>query len=254
MLWSALTVGLAGCGAVFPRYTAATRPPPPGLITGGRLSQPPMTVRVVRAAEAEAPPSKPSGEAWDGDGPPDLYVVLYRNDQELYRSPVATDATHPTFSDPGVAMYVSSSAAFRVELWDEDGPFDDLVGRQEFVGVPASALQGGQSLLRMEHGATVRLEASAPSPLLGLGVTYEVHGSHLRLLDVVADGPAGRAGLRLGDRITAVDGRAVSDLGEEGSRRALDRATARELDLEVERADGRRETMHVPVDAVYPAR
>lgn len=224
------------------------------MTTGGQLSQPPEGVRVVRAAEAEAPPSKPSGEAWDGDGPPDLYVVLYRNDQELYRSEVMSDSAHPTFTGPGVALYAPPDASFRVELWDEDGPFDDLVGRQEFQGIPASARQGGQWLLRMEHGATVRLEASAPAPMLGLGVTYEVHGGYLQLLEVVSDGPAGRAGLRVGDRITAVDRRSVSDLEEQGSRRALDRGTARELDLTVEHADGRTETVHLPVDAVYPAR
>lgn len=245
---------MTGCGAVFPRYTTATRAPPQGFLDANRLAAPPESVRRVAFVSATLPPQRTDGRAWDDDGPPDLYVRLYRNDVEVYRTPVARDQARALWSDASVTLYLPGSAQMRVELWDDDGAFSDPVGRAEFRGVPPGASDGGDHLLRLEGGAELTLRVEAPAPRLGMGVTYEVHAGHLRVLEVDAVSPANAAGLRPDDRITAVDRRSVESLGEIGARQAMDRAALRAVTLTVRRADAAPIDLDVRVDAVYPAR
>lgn len=252
---AALTLGLlAGCGAVFPRYTAATRPPPAGFVDANRLAPPPDSVRRITFVTATLPPQRSDGRAWDDDGPPDLYAVLFRNDVEVYRTPVARDDTRAVWSDASVTIYIPSSARVRLELWDDDGAFRDPVGRTEFSGVPLGAAEGGDHPMRLEGGAQLTIRVEPPAPQMGMGVSYEVHQDFLRVLEVEAVSPANTAGLRADDRIVAVDGQRVADLGEIGSRQAMDRGALRPVALTVRRGDAAPMELNVRVDAVYPAR
>lgn len=243
---------LPACGAVFPRYTTRTRPPPEGLIGAGTLSPPPESVQRVAIVEAEVPVRRGDGSDWDTDGPPDVYAVLFRNGVEVMRTPVAANTLRPTWTF-AETLYLTPDTPLRVELWDEDGVLDDIVGRHEMTGMPESARNGGTWLVRMERGASLRLTANPPPPLLGAGISYELHSEYVHVLDVVTNGPAGRAGIRADDQITAINGRAVATLGEAGTRQALDRAAYQDLDLTVVRD---RQTLSVRLtnDAVYPAR
>lgn len=252
---AALSLGLlSGCGAVFPRYTTATRPPPPGFLDANRLSPPPESVRRITFLSATLPPQRADGRGWDDDGAPDMYVVLYRNGVEIFRSHVAQDQTRAVWRDAAETVYVPPSARMRVEVWDDDGAFRDPVGQAEFSGVPLGAQGGGEHLIRLEGGAQLVIRVEPPPPRLGLGVTYEVHADHLRVVEVEAVSPASTAGLRAGDRIIAIDGQRVDALGEPGARQAMDRGALRELALRVVRGDSAPEEMIVRVDAVYPAR
>ncbi|MBO9362756.1 MAG: PDZ domain-containing protein [Thermoflexus sp.] len=58
-------------------------------------------------------------------------------------------------------------------------------------------------------GRGPRAPTSAETPRLGVVVTHEADGA--RVLQVIPNSPAEEAGLRPGDRITAVDGEAVND-------------------------------------------
>lgn len=252
---AALSLGLlSGCGAVFPRYTTATRPPPAGFLDANRLAAAPESVRRVTFVTASLPPQRSDGREWDDDGPPDLYAVLYRNDVEIYRTPVATDQSRAVWRDAAATIYIPSSARIRLELWDDDGAFRDPVGRTEFSGIPVGAAEGGDHLIRLEGGAQLTIRVEAPAPMLGMGVTYEVHADHLRVLEVEAVSPANTAGLRADDRITAIDGQRVDALGEIGARQAMDRGALRALALTVVRGDAAPQEINVRVDAVYPAR
>lgn len=245
---------LSGCGAVFPRYTTATRRPPEGFVDANRLAAPPESVRRVTFVSATLPPQRADGRAWDDDGPPDMYVVLYRNDVEVYRSPVATDQSRAAWSDASVTIYLPPSARLRLEVWDDDGAFRDPIGQTEFSGIPLGAGDGSDHLIRLEGGAQLTVRVDAPAAMLGMGVTYEVHEAYLRVLEVQAVSPANTAGLRPDDRITAIDGQSVEALEEIGARQAMDRGSLREMVLTVVRGGGAPQEINVRVDAVYPAR
>ena len=48
---------------------------------------------------------------------------------------------------------------------------------------------------------------------VGLGVELRTHSDHLEIVNVIAEGSAGMGGIVSGDRVTAVDGRQVLELG-----------------------------------------
>lgn len=246
-------VALSGCGALFPRYTTATRRPPLGFVEANRLTPPPESVRRISFISASLRPQRNDGRAWDDDGAPDLSVRLLRNGVEVYRSPTARDTLRARWTDATITLYLPATAQMRVELWDDDGAFSDPAGSAEFRGIPLGAADGGEHLLRLQGGAELTMRVDAPPPLLGMGVSYEVHGGHLRVLEVEAVSPANSAGLRAGDHITAIDGASVGRLGEIGARQAMDRASHRGVTLSVERDGAALPPLHIEVDAVYPA-
>lgn len=250
----ALAWSLAGCGAVFPRYTTATRSVPAELIQERTLTPPPDDVRAVSVLSAELPPSRTDGQPWDADGEPDLYAVILRDGVEVYRTPVVRDSRRPEWRTAEVTLRVRPDSVLRFELWDEDGVVDQPVGAEQVTGVPSSALDGGNWVVRFQRNAFLRLAARPPEPRFGMGVTFEVHEAYLRVLAVEPGGPGASAGLRVGDRIVALDGRRVQDLGEVGSRQAMDRASVRPVALAVERDGSPPAAITVSPGAVYPAR
>ena len=133
-------------------------------------------------------------------------------------------------------------------------PLYDLVAETHFTGVPTGALDGSNILLRLEGPATVSIRSTAPAPMLGMGVEYEVHESYLRVLSVEPASPGAAAGLQVGDRVISIDRQTVESLGEIGARQAMDRASVREVQLTVQREGRPMFVVDVRLDAVYPAR
>lgn len=250
----ASTPCLVGCGAVFPRYTTATRAVPADMIQQRSVTPPPEDVRTVSVLSAELPPSRTDGQAWDSDGEPDLYAVILRDGAEVYRTPVVQNSTHPEWRAAEVTLRVRPDSVLRFELWDEDGMVDQPVGAEEVTGVPSSALDGGNWIVRFQRNAFLRLSARPPEARYGMGVTFEVHEDYLRVLAVEPGAPGAAAGLREGDRIVALDGRRVQDLGEIQSHQAMDRASVRPVVLRVEREGSSPSTITVSPGAVYSAR
>lgn len=246
--------GLGACSAVFPRYTTAMHRPPPGMVEDRLVSPPPENVWQIRVLEADLPPSRIDGRGWDSDGAPDLFVVIRRNGEEVYRTPVLSNTLRPQWSNAAVTLTVNPNDALRVELLDDDGPVNDHLGLADFHGVPAEARDGGNWLVQLDNRTTLRLAASAPPPMLGMGVTYEVHDDFLQVLEVVPGSPAAAQGVVVGDRINAIDGHTVASLGEVGSRQAMDRGSLRGVDLTVTHAGRAAEPVHIESGAVYPAR
>ncbi|MFO0646260.1 MAG: PDZ domain-containing protein [Polyangiales bacterium] len=253
MLLSGALLSMA-CGTIFPRYQAATRPPPQGMVESGTLRAPPENLRRLEVVSAELPPSRRDGRTWDDDGDPDLYVVIYRDGQEIYRTPVMRDSLRPRWTNAGFTARLDAHARFRIELRDDDPPLDELVAETHFMGVPTGAIDGSNIQLSLEGPASLMIRSTAPAPLLGMGVEYEVHESYLRVLAVEGASPAAAAGLQVGDRIVAIDRQTVESLGEVGARQAMDRGSVREVQLTVEREGRPMFVVDVRLDAVYPAR
>ncbi len=252
-----LPVVVAACGTIFPRYTTAMRAPPAGMLETAALRPPPEGMRTVSFLSAELPPSRPDGRTWDDDGPPDLYAVLFRNDEEVYRTPVVRDSLRPSWEGATVTLRFGTHERYRIELRDDDGALDSLdqlVAQTQFMGAPTGAIEGSNTVLRLENGVVVTLRSDAPTPMLGMGVTYEVHEEYLQVLAVEPSSSGAAAGLQVGDRIVSVDGRTVESLGEVGARQSMDRAALRDVSLTVQRAGRPMFVVDVRLDAVYPAR
>jgi hypothetical protein len=224
------------------------------MLEGNALTPPPSNVRRLTFVGAELPPSRPDGHQWDEDGPPDLFVVLYRNGEELYRTPVVRDSPRPEWSNAAMSVFLDPQQRFRVELRDDDGSLSELVSDIEFTGIPAGASEGGNVTLRMDGGSVVRLRSTNPPPMLGLGLTYEIHETYARVLAIEEASPARRAGVQHNDKIVSVDGRTVQQMGEVGTRQALDRGSLRDVSLTLQRENRPMFVVDVRLDALYPAR
>lgn len=245
---------LASCGTIFPRYHTPTRSPPPGMTESGGLMAPPADMRQLTFVSADLPPSRSDQRTWDEDGDPDLYCVLRRNGEEIYRTPVARDTLRPTWTNASVTLRLDPHARLRFELRDDDEAVSELVSDIEFTGVPDGAAEGGNVVMQLTRGVSLTLRAGPPSPLVGMGVEYEIHEDYVRVLALDAVCPARTAGIRVGDHVTAIDGRPVADLGEIGVRQAMDRSTLRDVALTVEREGRPAIVVDVHVNAVYLAR
>lgn len=249
----ALACALPACGTIFPRYHTATRPAPAGMLESGGLESAPTDMRELTFVSADLPPSRTDGSRWDGSDDPDLYVLLTRDGEEIYRTPVVENTLHPVWNNASVTLRFAPHARYRVEVRDDDGAVSEYVAGQDFVGEPEGAA-GGNVLFQLPRGVVLRVRASAPTPTLGMGVEYEIHETFVHVLALDEVCPARTAGLRVDDHITAVDGRSVGDLGEIGARQAMDRAAIRDVSLRVERTGRPPFVVDVRLNAVYRAR
>lgn len=248
----ALAPAVSGCGALFPRYTTVSRPAPEGLLTSGALSPAPDFAQRITVLRAEIPRTTRDGRNWDDDGPPDVYVVVLRNGEEVLRTPVVQNSLRPEFpaERSRVDLRVRENDTLRFELRDQDPVFQDFIAAGEVRGVPPDARNGGNWSVRLEGGTVLELSATPPAPHIGMGVTYEYHSEYLAVLAVEEAGPAYSAGLRVGDQITVIAGRPVSAYSESEARVALDRSVNQDVSLVATRNGGPLEVV-VRRDAVY---
>lgn len=80
---------------------------------------------------------------------------------------------------------------------------------------------------------------------VGLGVELKTNSDHLRIVNVIANGPAGTAGLSANDRIIAVDGQTVEQLGGDTAADALRGVEGSFVNLIVQAPDGKQQHMRL---------
>ena len=78
---------------------------------------------------------------------------------------------------------------------------------------------------------------------VGLGVELNTRADHLDIVNVIANGPAGRAGIIGGDKIIRVDGKTVEELGAEAAADALRGKAGSSVELTV--VDLKGQTRHL---------
>jgi S1-C subfamily serine protease len=154
----------------------------------------------------------------------------YRIDDALFTSPPRTDHSGAGLFNPRGELVGIGSLVVNNALGKE-GPM--LAGNM-FVPI---------DLLRPILGELRAKGASAASQRAWLGINGIDQGGQVRVMRVSEDSPAEAAGVRAGDRITAIDGTPVDSLDALWTR-LWSGAAERDVTLDIERGDAR-QTLNV---------
>jgi PDZ domain/C2 domain len=233
-----LLLSVCLCGAcAFPRRTTLMHPAPQST----QPLDPPDNLWSIRFVDAQLPERKGGGLAWDNDGTgPDPFVRLYINGRKIWESPVQHDTRHPQWNVTLPRnIEVPREAAFRIELWDEDTASDDPAGVLVRSGLPDTALPGALAHLSLDNEGIVTVVVSDPHAYRGLGIEYEQHSDALVVLAVERYSPAARAGIKVGERIVAIDASRVDTLSGARAESELSLSADRGGTLKVANAKGK---------------
>ncbi|MEO0324171.1 MAG: PDZ domain-containing protein [Myxococcota bacterium] len=193
------------------------------------LQQPNDVYRVVFRG-ATIPPRTRDGVAWDDDGsPPDVVARLYRGQELLLEVPATNESLEATFPEaPSANLRLPRNEELRLELWDEDGISERPIGIWRGQGLPRSALPGADARVMLEGRAQLMFRIVQPEMHRGTGIPeFEVRKDALVVREVLAFSPAGRAGVRPGDRIVAIGDDLVATVGGNRAASLLSRAGTR---------------------------
>lgn len=193
------------------------------------------------AVSATVPAQNRGATQWDDNGGlPDPVLRVYRDDALVWESRTIDDTLHPEWNEAAPRnIRFPSSARIRIEVWDNDELGGDPVGIWRGIGLPPNARSGVEARILLEGESYVTIRIDPPQPHRGVGVRlFEVHGDDLEIIEVEPFSPAGRADLVPGDRILAIGGQTIGQLGGQRASGALSMAAEREQPLRVRNAQG----------------
>lgn len=198
------------------------------------------------AVSATLPAQNRGATQWDDNGGlPDPVLRVYRDDQLVWESRVVNDSLQAEWNELAPRnIRFPASARIRIEVWDDDELGGDPVGIWRGIGLPPNARPGVDARILLEGESYVTVRVDPPQPHRGVGIRlFEVHGSDLQIVEVEPFSPAARADLAAGDRIVAIGGQTVSQLGSQRASGALSMAAERQEALRVLNAQGTERTV-----------
>ena len=216
----------------------------------------PEYVYDFRLVAANIQPLQRSGHEWDeGNGAPDPFLRVYRNDELLWESRPVQNETNPEFNQRAPTnLRLPSNANIRLELWDADAAGEDPIGVWSGRGLPPTALPGANARVLLEGRSWLTISVDDPRAFRGLGLTrYEQRSDRLEVLEVEANSPAGRAGLVEGDEIVAIDSRRIQDLPPGRAASEISLSGSRQARLTIRR-DGVEEILELDGGFTWPSR
>ena len=243
LVCAAIAVLTVLCACAYPRRSTS--------LTAARgdvqVLDAPSHVWRMRIGSATIPPRRRGGMDWDPNGGlPDAFVRVYRGQELVFETPVREDALDPSFDVIlPKNVHLPPSQELRIELWDrDDGPTNDPIGQWRGQGLPPNALPDADARITMEGGAALSFRVLSPQPHRGVGIAeYEVRGSALKVLSVIDNSPASRAGIAPGDEIVAIGDRPIDDMDDAQAASALSMAADRQTTLRVLKAEGGEQTV-----------
>ncbi|MBN8611491.1 MAG: PDZ domain-containing protein [Deltaproteobacteria bacterium] len=239
-----LAASLASCA--YPRRTTSLSPVrTASAMTTGPGGTPGDVFRFT-AVSATLNAQNRGATQWDDNGGlPDPVLRVYRDDALVWESGTVNDSLHPEWNEAAPRnIRFPSSARIRIEVWDDDELGGDPVGIWRGIGLPPNARSGVDARILLEGESYVTVRVDPPQPHRGVGVRlFEVHGSDLQIVEVEPFSPAARADLVPGDRILAIGGQTVSQLGSQRAAGALSMAAERQEALRVANAQGAERTV-----------
>ncbi|MEM9067048.1 MAG: PDZ domain-containing protein [Myxococcota bacterium] len=253
MRWMVLVLCIGVLGCAYPRRSTSLSPVPPTT----NVQAPPDLLR-LRFTSAVIPPRQRGDSSWDDDGtPPDVFVRVYRNDEQMYESPIAEDTLAPAWEDAVTEnLRIGGTDRVRIELWDSESiRLSEPIGIWRGRGLPSTALPGADARVMLEGRAELQFRVVPPEAHRGTGILeYEVRSSALYVTEVVPLSPAGRAGITEGTQILAIDGETIDALGEASAAGKISMASSRSSSVTVLRPDGRREDVQMDTGYVWIVR
>ena len=242
--------GLA-CSAVYPEMSTALKSAP----QGRQLEPPPGPELLwIRIQSAEIPKKTRDGRQWDavGGNAPDPFVILFADDEELFRTPVQSNTIKPTWPDQVPKNYrIPKKAKVRLELWDANPISNHPICIAKVRNIHREAGMGGTDL-RCESGARVSFLVEPAHAMLGVGLFYELRNPDVYVSRVIAQSPAARAGIQAGDQILAIAGKDVAKM-EKGEPQSLINSKAQVgVKLRIRHKDGQEREVELQEGPVYP--
>jgi hypothetical protein len=232
-VWAMVLGSAAGC--VYPRHATPLLSVMHSPID--RATQPEDLWRLT-VVSADIPAQKRSGLSWDEDnGKPDPYVVLRIQGNERWHSSAVSDSLEPQFDQPPKNLKFARGAKLRFELWDSDGMSSDPIGLYEGRVFSESVL-GSDTTIKLDSGANLTVRLDPPEPKQGAGLAeYELRPRAVVVRLVTPNSPAARARLQPGDKIVAIDGKALDKLTAPEVESALSLASQHQSELRIKRGE-----------------
>jgi len=242
---------LAACTAVYPELQTPVRS-----AEGRDVEVAPNELRWLAFKGANVPTETRDGRKWGGSlgrSAPDPYAVLYLNGKVLLKTAPQGGTLSPTWPDgPAGNFRIKRHDRFRVELWDSNAINDRPIGIKE-VGSLDDGSETGEADLEFDSGARVRIAFEPPHARLGLGFYYELRIGEVYVTRVFEESPAGRAGIKPGDQILALEDKAVSAMKSPEIQSAFNSPHLKGLPMRVRhRADGQEAAVVLKEGAIFP--
>lgn len=239
-----------GCAAVYPEIKTPTREP----VVGQPLDPPPSSLKWVAIQGATVPRLTRDGRSWGalGSTEPSSYAIISVNGAELFRTGIEAKTFSPTWPDaPRGNFPLTKGDRLRVELWESRPMHDRPIGIRELV-FDGQTTDDDELRVFLEGGAELVLKIAPAKALVGLGFRYELRGvDGVFITQVESESPAGRAGLRQGDRIVAIDAKPTKGMSTGEIRSLLNMNHPQGLVLQLGRADGSTVALTLKAGAVY---
>lgn len=240
----------AACAAVYPELRTPTHAPAGGQV----LDPPPASLKWISVEGATIPKLTRDGRSWGalGSQEPSSYAVVFVNGAELLRTKVESKTFNPTWpGSPEGNFILEEGDRLRVELWESRPMNDRPIGVRELTY--AGELTDEHELaVSLDGGATLTLKIEPARPLVGLGFRYELRGEgSVYVTRVDEQSPAGRAGVRKGDRIVGIDGKPTKGMSTGEIQTLLNMQHPAGFQLQLGRADGAMVTLTLKEGAIY---
>lgn len=247
LLWT-LALLLVASGCAYPRRDTLTYAAPK---TVGLIQDEPSGLYSIRLIGAELPHYKGAGLAWDSDGSgPDPFLRLLLDGRLVWESPAQENTHRPEWNITLPRnIFVAPMTKFRIEIWDKDTASSDPAGSVVRTGLPGNALPNAVARLALDNLGAVAITVSSPIPSKGVGLRFEIHDDGLAVLAVEQFSPAARAGIQIGDLITAIGDSRVETVGGDRAASLLSLAADRGAALKVTDSKGR--TREARLDGGY---